>query len=296
LFGWRASQSAVLDRATRMAWRVIAAGTVCWFCGELLWFYFDVIRGTQPFPSWADAGYLSFYPLVFVGLVLFPVTPRGRSDRATLWLDTLTVMLGSGIVVWYLVIGPTIARTQHSGLAEVLSLAYGAGDLILIYGVARILLRRPSPRTSQSLRWMVVGLVLLASADVVYARLSLSNNYAAGTLPDGLWLTALVLVLVAAHVQRLSAQSMRTDPEPVLVPSISKVPYLAVVGAFAVLIFEGPVRGEPLALLIMGVAVLTLVVLIRQITAVRENQRLLIELDRLAGTDLLTGLANRRGW
>ena len=111
-------------------------------------------------------------------------------------------MIASSMAVWYLVIAPTVATHQTSWFAELLSLAYPAGDLILILGVARVLLANPGRHVRVPLWFLVIGVSSLAVADVVYARLSLSDTYAAGTLPDALWIIGLFAGYVSAWWNR----------------------------------------------------------------------------------------------
>ena len=58
---------------------------LAWFAGDALWLYYENILGSAPFPSWADAGYLAFYPLLFLGLLTFPSSRRsGPADAQVL--------------------------------------------------------------------------------------------------------------------------------------------------------------------------------------------------------------------
>ena len=76
---------------------------------------------------------------------------------------------------------------------------------------------------------------------------------------------------------------------------MSKLPYLAMLVGLTLVLNETSrgVRG-PLAVLVLGALGLTVIVVARQVTVLRDNERLVDELRRLAHTDALTGLANRR--
>ena len=76
---------------------------------------------------------------------------------------------------------------------------------------------------------------------------------------------------------------------------VSKLPYLAVLVGLALVLNETSrdVRG-PLAVLVLGALGLTVIVVARQVMVLRDNEQLVNELRRLAHTDSLTGLANRR--
>jgi diguanylate cyclase (GGDEF)-like protein len=296
VFAWRASRGSTLSGRVELAWRVIAVGCGAWTAGECTWFYLEVIHHAQPFPSVADVFYLTFYPCLFVGLALFPLRGTRRDRRMAFALDTATVMIASAMAVWYLVIAPTVATHQTSWFAEVLSLAYPAGDLILVLGVARVLLGNPGRQARVPLWFLVCGVSSLAVADVVYARLALSDTYASGTVPDVLWIIGLFALTVAGFTQTRIAppEQVAADPSETDV-RVSKLPYLAVAAGLGLLLYETTSDAQgPLITLVVGALALTGVVVWRQITVMRENERLVRALHDVANTDGLTGLLTRR--
>ena len=71
-----------------------------------------------PFPSPATICYLAFYVLTLWGLLSFPLAPRTGIERATFWLDTGTVAVGGGMLVWHFVVHPlamAAARIPSTG-------------------------------------------------------------------------------------------------------------------------------------------------------------------------------------
>ena len=291
------SEGGALGPARRqVAWQWIAFGCASWTIAECLWFYFEAVRHQAPFPSPADWFYLGFYVLVFAGLVRLPVRPLGTRERVAFALDLATVMSVTLMVVWYLVVDPTVHRGD-SILNEMLALAYPVGDVILVLGVARVLMRRRSGGERHAVLWLLAcGAMLLALADIVYARLELSGSYTSGTLPDALWVLALLAIAIAAFTEQhsppveLSSEEQGDDARPV-----SKLPYLALLVGLTLVLNETSrgVQG-PLAVLVLGALGLTVIVVARQVTVLRDNEHLVHELRRLAHTDALTGLANRR--
>src|SRR5438874_2547388 len=139
---WSVAARRQVDPRARRAWRLIAAAWACYWAGEMGWFYFDVVRHTAPFPSAADAGYLAFYPLLMWGLLSFPRPRRSQWESLTLGLDVATVVAASTLVVWFLVIGPTLATSSSGWLAQGLNVAYPVGDVVLLFAVAVVLMRR----------------------------------------------------------------------------------------------------------------------------------------------------------
>lgn len=294
---WWAAHDRRAALRRRAAWRWIAFGCVSWLLAESMWFFLEVVEGISPFPSPADAFYLGFYVMVFVGLLKLPARREVGAERVALGLDLATVSVVTFMFLWYLVALPTIHGTDEIDLSTVLALAYPLADMILVLGIARVLLRRRSGADNRMVLWfLVLGAGVLMLADVSYARLDLAESYAAGALPDGLWVVALLLFALAALAQ------LGLDPPTVSFAgrqhsytSVSKIPYLAMVlGLGLVLYVTSAAATGPLAMLVLSALALTVLVVVRQLTVLHDNDRLAGELDRLANTDPLTQLANRR--
>jgi diguanylate cyclase (GGDEF)-like protein len=245
----------------------------------------------------ADAGYLGFYPLLFWGLLSLPGAPQRALDRTKVWLDTSIVVLGSSMVIWYLVIQPTVAGNEAHLLDKALSVAYPVGDLVVVFGVAMLLSRRPA-RGSAALRLLVVGASLHVIADVTFARLNLSNPSNGLGIPNVFWMAALFFLLAAAALQRrLEAQPHDATALDTGPARVSKLPYLALaVGCGFMLWVAWRETVSPLNGLLVGAVGLTLLVAVRQLTAQQENLRLSAALAELAASDSLTGLRNRRSF
>lgn len=292
---WRAAAKPALDPASGRAWRRLAGAFACMWVGDALWFGMEVLLGEPPFPSVADIAYLAFYPMLLWGLLSFPGVPRTRSERRKVWFDAATVTVAGLMVVWYLVVGPTLKTVDAGALATLLNVAYPVGDLLLLFGVTALLLRCAGRSHIGALRVLLAGVVCFVVADVAYAHLSLRDAYAGGDWPDAFWMAAQVLLVVSAQYQRRRSQETdRGAPLTVTRSRISRLPYLAIAVGYALLLGVGGAQGSiGLAGLIVGAGVLTAIVMARQVSVAGENARLLDELHRLATTDVLTGVRNR---
>src|ERR1041385_6445223 len=124
VLAFRVTRHPRLDRATRHAWARIGAAYLCWWVGDCIWFWFEVVRHIDPSPSIADVFYLSFYVVLAWGLLGLPSGPRTRGDWHKLALDSATVLVGSALLVWYFVAGRLVHAGHTPGLETVLNLAY----------------------------------------------------------------------------------------------------------------------------------------------------------------------------
>ncbi len=299
LFSWRASRRQRRDRRTAQAWKLIAVSYLCYWAGDLGWFYFDAVRGSRPYPSVADIGYLSYYPFLAAGLLWLPAARRTARERAVLAMDTATVTIGSFLVIWYLTIGPTIRADAAQGsawLARILDVAYPLGDSIVLFALAVVLFRRAAGGIDSPLVTLSIGLAIFVVADVISSRMSLDGTYTDSSWVNSLWMVGQALTIVSAHFAGRSSTKNLAGRIDILRTSrqVSRLPYLAVAGALTLLIIVSVQQlSNSLIELIVGVAVLTAIVAMRQLATIQENRRLMTELRHAAETDHLTGVANR---
>ncbi|MET0728123.1 MAG: GGDEF domain-containing protein [Acidimicrobiales bacterium] len=285
----RTSQRSALSDATRY----LAGACSCWLVGEVVWFYLEVITDTEPFPSLADPFYLAFYPLAFLGLLAVPVHGRRQRDVLTLFLDTLTIVVAALMALWYLIIGPILAEPSDSALATVLAVGYPIGDLVLVLGLARVLLRRPSAAAVRGLRVLLGGIASLVIADVAFALLELNGNYSPGSLPDVFWVMGFLGVSLAGLCMR-SEQRTTMDAQEERV-RLSVVPFAGILVGLGLLGFQAAApRPGSLVPLIVSAGILGVALAWRQSIVQRDHNQVLDTLELLAHTDPLTGLHNRR--
>ncbi|HEX2804613.1 MAG TPA: GGDEF domain-containing protein, partial [Kineosporiaceae bacterium] len=283
------------DQATRRAWIWLGAALTSYLLGDVVQMYYELgLHADLPFPSGADLGYLTFYPMAFLGLLSLPTPRRSREQRFTVAFDVGTVVLGGSAVIWSMDLGPTVAAGGPDILALLTSLAYPVGDLVLLFGSVSLLLRVPA--AGGPVRLLLLGFGSYLVTDMLYSHIQLTGAYQGGDLVDTGWIlahAALGLAAVAyARRPTLASQDTRqarTDRRH------TSLPYLAIgVGYLTLILASRHASWNPLGGLILVTAALTAVVTVRQWTSLRENSRLLDKYHTLAATDALTGLASRR--
>jgi hypothetical protein len=97
-------------------WYWFAAGQITWVVGDVIYEIYLYVLHQQPYPSLADAFYLSAYPMLAIGFLLL-VRGRGRRRDVTGLLDASIVATGLGLVFWLFVLRP-IAADATSSLLE----------------------------------------------------------------------------------------------------------------------------------------------------------------------------------
>ena len=298
LLAWRVSRRQDLGRETCRAWCLLSVALWAYLLGDGLQLLYEVVLHQRPDPSWADAAYLTFYPVAFAGLLAFPSPKRTLAERVRLLLDAGMVFVGSATVIWYIVLGPAMASARgFFGLPSLVLFAYPVGDLLLLFGVLS-LLWRGAPRSSvTSLRIFATGMLVFIAADVTYDYVSTDSSYVGGAPVDTLWMVALAILFVAAACQLRAAPADEVVAPPRLLASgPSVLPYLAVAGSCILLTVVGlrSVPVDPVGGVLLGAVALTVLVSVRQFAALRDNSRLTARYAELASIDGMTGLYNRR--
>jgi len=276
-----AGSHAYLVARDRPAWTVMTIAMACWTFGEIYWALFK----PETYPSVADAGYIAFYVLLYVGIVLL-LRSNARSIAGTLWLDGATAALAAAALGAAVIFEIVVGATEGSASVVITNLAYPLGDVLLlsaVFGVFSLTGWRPG------LRWLLLGLGVLSTAfaDIVYLFQSAEGTYVEGTWIDILWPTALLLIASSAWVVDRTREGLEVEGRPLLA-----VPAVCALVATGILVYDHFARVSVLAV-VLATAALVLVV-VRLAVTFRENSRL-FELTRAeATTDALTGLGNRR--
>jgi diguanylate cyclase len=296
VLAWRVAGRRSLPHATRRAWRRLGAGLAGWFIANVGWLWFEALRGVET-PVVFEVIYLAGAGVMLVGLLAFPGRPRSRQEQVRLALDIGVVVAAAFVVVWYLVLGPATKVEDPDWLTVVLSVAYPVTDLVLVFGIVTAMLRGAPPSSTGSLQLLLLGIGAYVVADVADGYMSVHGGEAVDLRwTHLLWLGGLLLFAVAADGQWAHATEEEAAEEPVRPRrAFSVLPYLAVAGGYGLLLVVA--RGlalYPLGGMLVGSVVMIALVVVRQLSVLRENARLTVRYQELATTDALTGLANRR--
>ncbi|WP_083667215.1 bifunctional diguanylate cyclase/phosphodiesterase [Mycobacterium sp. SP-6446] len=264
--------------ADRLGWALIAAGMAVSALGDVI---YDLRVPDGQSPSVADPEYVLFYPLVYAGLV---VVMRARLTRVPIpiRLDALVCGLATAAVAVALWTGPIHAAATRAPATVLMGLIYPCGDLVLLALVAGML---PILGWRNGLRWglLVLGFIGFAVADTAYLFQTSEGTYRVGSALDALWPAASLLVATASWTPRSSVV-----PLPRRGLSYYAMPVACTVAALAVVVLSQHSR------LAATLAALSLIAVTARFSVTFRDVSMQAESHKLAMTDELTALPNRR--
>jgi len=198
------------DRRSQWAWRLIGAGLACFLAGDVLFFVYQNVFGSSPFPSLADAGYLAYYPLVIAGLLCLPRLPVSHLSRPLLYVGCFVLGVGGAAALIHFFLLPTIQSSHEDLFAYSLSVGYPVGDLLLLAGVARVLLRGVSGHLLSV--WLLsTSLIIGLVADVVYGYQTIQGTFQSGGFSDAVHMLSWALFAWAGYVEVARASGDRPE-------------------------------------------------------------------------------------
>jgi diguanylate cyclase (GGDEF)-like protein len=237
---------------------------------------------------------------VVLAMLAFLHLPLGRRS-ATAWarmlLDGATVAIAGALIFWYVVLD--LATEATSVATQAGAALVGVGGLIAVVVIGKAAMTPHGPVDAVSLRLLAVSPMVGVAASVLLI---------AGTEASRLVLSVLAVPVIAAAVAGAAyrqslvlSRPAREHDGPPGRSFFNLLPFLAVTATAALVV---TVSARQMSwhqrIVIIGAVLIAGFVVVRQLLGLREHGKLLrgvrrqqAELEHLALTDPLTGLANR---
>jgi diguanylate cyclase (GGDEF)-like protein/PAS domain S-box-containing protein len=214
--------------------------------------------------------------VVVVGAMLrHPLGGAGR-QRLRLWFDATTVLTGVAVFLWYFVLATDLSGRQAADRWS--ASATAVVMLLITFGLVKLILSGTAPFTRTAGIAAAVGVSGTAFAAPVALGL-IGDPGPGGTIV--VQLLPCVLASGAFRLQQLQVWRLTEKRPAGMGGRSSRLPYLAVIATQILLVVA--LRKDDVDLRVWGVAigavVITALVLGRQVAALRDNERLLTEID-----------------
>ncbi len=270
-------------------WLWFGAGLGSFLTADVIYYVLELRAGEAgpPFPSVADAFYLSMYPLMIVGLTLMVQHVAPGRSRAS-FIDAAVVGIAMFGILWVLFVDDFFGSGSSLGALAV-SLAYPVMDVALLAVAARLVvtvhLKHPP------FAFIVTAIGSLAVADTGYQIYLQNGTFRTGLFIDAFWLLFYVGFALAA----LHPTVARRPPEPEdtdrLTPVQLIIMFVATLSVPVIDLFWGNQADRIVTISCSALLFMLILVRIFDLTRTIEQGK-----DRLrhdAEHDSLTGLANR---
>jgi len=274
----------------RGAWIALGVGVILYNAANLTYLLHDQNMTPIPSPAPSDVPYLLAYGAFVVGVVLMTQHRYGRGLESVR-LDGAVAGLSIAAIAalfWF----NQVLVVSGRPLQVVVGMAYPLMDLVLLVVlVSGLAPSRYRPNLSTSL--MMAGFTFFVVGDVIYLNQQVSGTYRPGTLLDCTWVLTLWLIGLAAGVPEDRRSGSRTVGARVP-HSIAAVPIvfasLSVI-TLAIAVMERSSRAASFfAIGALAVVVLRMALTLREVHSVEQAN------FKVARTDELTGLSNRRSF
>ncbi len=275
-----AARSTVLDPRVRRALRLLAIGSAMVFIGNTISTTYLILLHENPTVSWADPFYLSDSLFTLAALFTFPLARRTRLERWKFVLDAAMVLVGGGVAIWYFSVLPTAAAKDHGTVVTAFAYAYPLASMLLLLGITTVLLRRPVDGNRLAFGLLISGVLVSIIADLTFTLVTLMVGGRTAGWTDAVYLVCYLMLIGSAECyyrRPVANRHVAKTPRQRLQP-LSPLPYLAVATTYG-LLFVAVIDpwSEPVSGLAIGALLVTVLVVARQLLAVRENVRLLAE-------------------
>src|SRR5438067_4398291 len=192
---WAASRARGKDR---LGWSLMGTSAGLWAAGEVVWSIYEVGLGVQvPYPSLADAGFLSAVPFAVAGIRAFWSEPRGTSARWRVWFDGVIVALALTSTAWGFGLR-TVYASEEPWTTTAFDLAYPVSD-ILIGTVLILAIRRATHQQKGRMALLLAGVAAYSVSDSAFSYLTAQGAFGSvGSVLDTGWFAGYLVIALAA--------------------------------------------------------------------------------------------------
>jgi len=287
--GWLFLTYRRVSGAEKHFWLLLFLGSLAFLLGESIYFCYDTLLRVDP-PSPSPDEFFWLFQALFYMIALFYHMYANKSALRMIRLvfDTLIVFTVAASLSFQYIMEPILQSPTFSEnwLFLAVYVSYPILDLGMLFGLMSIFLASHGTFSAKTFFYIFMGFAVQIVADSSYLYLMGTDAYEVGSVIDPLWLLVLLMIGQAGMFveQRISApQRSKYSGLKTIAAQADYVrllvPYFGVGLLFAVM-FTRIQRMDAVA---VGAALSILLVVIRQIITLFENEKLLQKLQHITG-------------
>lgn len=261
------------------AWLFLTLAQVFFFIGDIIWCYLEIGIHVEPFPSIADIFYIIYYPLFVIGIFMLPRFSQNAWKNYKFILDIGIIIVTTGMFFWSFLIMPTFESNVGDNLGLFISILYIMLDFVLLFPLLDLIFNRIKNFQDSILFLLAGSIAAQIFTDIYFVQQTITGTFVSGSPMETGWILGYLLLGLAGIIQANRVISGETE-----IPSTNDphkfaynmyLPYLLVFASFMLLILGYKTYSTTnLIFLEVGVALTILMVVIRQILSLKENQTL----------------------
>ncbi|MDZ7632059.1 MAG: EAL domain-containing protein [Gemmatimonadaceae bacterium] len=269
--------------ASRDGWRWVAAGITGFFAHEVIW-YIAWLSGRSIDSLPTDMLNFLFAPLVLTGMLRQTAHTGSRIERQRQYLDAAIIAIASAALVhatmtWF---GGGVRPVR--GARDVVRVLAPVIDLVTLGGLGLVWIRRGAGGVPVWTRGIGVALLLGLVADIWYAVPASEGT-------ESPWFLAAAWYGSWAALGVGATRAIRQGALPQVTARISRLPYILAVVCYAALAIAVAVDDRnAIVSTTIGAGLVTLMVLLRQLAAVRDVTQMQAERAQSAADQRLAAL------
>ena len=272
--------SQIYGKRTETAWAILSLAVVTSIIASIIGGILVVYFNQSPSNSLADIFYLLFFPLFFIGIIIFPSSSSTTRQRFKRFFDILIIMFSVSLVLWIFLITPALNNFHGNYNSLIIKLTYVLGGFLLLLSLIDLIFNRIKADRYAPFLILALGILVLIITESVYVYQIVHGTYVEGSSWDLGWIIGYLIVGLAGisqyNHQKLNLDNF-IDKYLSWYKNYSITPYLALAGvtaAYISLIWAYNTFNSNLIFLEFGVGILIFLVVSRQIISVSENKKL----------------------
>jgi diguanylate cyclase (GGDEF)-like protein len=289
-FIWIIQTIRVILNKQRYFWLLLGTGILFYLVGHAILFFSQLAQEISFYNTWGNFMWLMSYFLFLIALlfqikVISSFVPKGPHKFNII----IFVIIAKTLSIHFLIKPIWEASNQVLG-RTLISITFPILDLSILFVLITLFYLNRYPKQKRLMLFISAGFAIQISTDTIYAYLLIIGKYQLGSLIDPLWPIALLILGFASFYANEFTSNEREEFEHTSTTKADIFPYIASI--FLLILTIGP-DYKSLNILSVGLIIIMLMVIGRQLLIMKKNQVLMSEYKYLAYHDPLTGLNNR---
>ncbi|MEN6291006.1 MAG: histidine kinase dimerization/phosphoacceptor domain -containing protein [Methanobacterium sp.] len=275
---WVAKKSFKYGKRAFVSWTLIALSQLVTILGNVLWTIMYAELNKSPFPSIADILYLSYYPLLILGILFLPVARIQETKKYQILLDTGIMILSAGLVFWAVLI-PIIEVHNTDVFSMFIYLSYLLMDIFILFILLYLLFDWFGQVKKMPLLLLALSVTVLVITNTIYICQFLYVVYIPGNFLDLGWLSSYFLTALAgiSYITDNSQSSFKSLKYKTPFLKVSRSSYLPVLWlAFIYILLYWiytQLTDDNLNILVWGAVIILTMMFVRQILDLKESNQ-----------------------